>query len=268
MVAAVAAGDEATAADEARRLDALDGSGEQFDLDEIIDATEGQSDDPVDDLRELFDAGGCDIDNLRTEDGSTPPTPLPTMAPTSGTPVTEPDTTPPPGSSPPVFTLPVPSGPPTSAPATSTPPSSPPATTDEPPPTTTVAPPPTSPPNTPSEEIVEVDVGAIESENMPPGVSRTPIETARRYGGAGMIVPATPAMVTDTYVSRGLTYGAAYDSITSVADTEVPLAQIAVSDSKRRSPAPARTASALLRRRRMTASDSMPLPSAAARAGR
>ena len=61
---------------------------------------------------------------------------------------------------------------------------------------------------------------------MPDGTTRTPIEAALQYESVGMIIPAAPAMVTDAYVSRGLTYGSTYDSITSVADTEVTLARI------------------------------------------
>ena len=43
------------------------------------------------------------------------------------------------------------------------------------------------------------------------------------YESVGMIVPAAPASVVTTYVSRGLNYGSTYDSITTVVDSELPL---------------------------------------------
>ena len=54
---------------------------------------------------------------------------------------------------------------------------------------------------------VEVDVGGIVSDQLPAGSGETPAEVAARYEIAGMIVPATPASVVSTYVSRGLNYG-------------------------------------------------------------
>jgi hypothetical protein len=226
MIAAVTAGDASTAGDEVRRLDALDGSDEQFDLDEIEQVVGGRTDDSIDDLRELFDDGGCDIDPAGDDDAPLATT-LPVTETTTSPAPSEPPTgtsAPAPGTPAPPFTLPIPTGT-TAGPGTSAPPSSSTETTGRSspastPPTTEGAAPP------PRTEIVEVDVGAIESGDMPDGLTRTPIEAALRYESVGMIIPAAPAMVTDAYVSRGLTYGSTYDSITSVADTEVTLARI------------------------------------------
>ena len=112
MIAAVTAGDESAAGDEVRRLDALDGSDEQFDLDEIEQVAGGGSDDSVDDLRELFDDGGCDLDRAGDDDPTpvtivpvTTTTTLPTSSePPTGTSAPAPDTSSPP------FTLPIPTG--------------------------------------------------------------------------------------------------------------------------------------------------------------